>query len=69
MGIYADDAVDMALNGYWGDDPYEGDDADWAPYSGRRWRLFRHRPLRKVQRTNDVVFAAYAAKTIDYGEF
>lgn len=62
MGIYADDAVDMALNGYWGDDPYEGDDADWAPYQ-------RHRPLRKVQRTNDVVFSAYAAKPIDYGEF
>lgn len=38
MGEYADMAVDEALNGYWGDDDYEGDDADWAPYGFRRRR-------------------------------
>ena len=38
MGDFADMAVDEALNGYWGDDDYEGDDADWAPDGFRRRR-------------------------------
>lgn len=56
MGEFADMSVAESLEGYWGDDEYEGDDSDWAPYTVWRKR-------KRIKKTNQEIFKSFASTT------